>query len=46
MVLYQLRIVVAEKKFDEFFDSLLSLSSGTRKEVSGGIKEVSIQGKR
>ena len=32
MAFYQLRIVVAEKKFDEFIDSLLSLSSGIRKE--------------
>jgi quinol monooxygenase YgiN len=32
MAFYQLRIVVAEKKFDEFIDSLFSLSSGIRKE--------------
>ena len=32
MVLYQLRVVVTEKKFDEFIQSLLSLSSGIRKE--------------
>ncbi len=32
MVLYQLRIAVAEKKLDEFIKSLLSLSSGIRKE--------------
>ena len=32
MVLYQLRVVVVEKKFDEFIQSLLSLSSGIRKE--------------
>ena len=28
MALYQLKIVVADNKFDEFFESLLSLSSG------------------
>ena len=32
MVTYQLRIVVAEKKFDEFVESLINLSSGIRKE--------------
>ncbi len=32
MALYQLKIVVAEKKFDEFIDSLRFLSSGIRKE--------------
>ena len=32
MAFYQLRIVVAEKKFDEFIDSLFSLTSGIRKE--------------
>ena len=32
MVTYQLRMVVTEKKFDEFIESLLSLSSGIRKE--------------
>ncbi|NIP24428.1 MAG: hypothetical protein GWN81_08490 [Phycisphaerae bacterium] len=32
MALYQLRIVVAENKFDEFIESLFSLSSGIRKE--------------
>jgi quinol monooxygenase YgiN len=29
---YKLRVVVAENKFDEFIDSLVSLSSGIRKE--------------
>ena len=32
MFLYQLKIVVTEKKFDEFIDSLRVLSSGIRKE--------------
>ena len=32
MVTYQLRIVVAEKKFDEFIESLMNISSGIRKE--------------
>ena len=32
MAFYQLRIVVAENKFDEFIESLFSLSSGIRKE--------------
>ena len=32
MAFYQLRIVVAENKFDEFIDSLFTLSSGIRKE--------------
>ena len=32
MVTYQLRLVISEKKFDEFIESLLSLSSGIRKE--------------
>jgi len=32
MITYHLRIVVPEKKFDEFIESLLSLSSGIRKE--------------
>jgi len=32
MAFYQLRIVVAENNFDEFIDSLYSLSSGIRKE--------------
>ena len=32
MFLYQLTLVVAEKKFDEFFESLRLLSSGIRKE--------------
>ena len=32
MVTYQLRIVVAEKKFDEFIESLINISSGIRKE--------------
>ena len=32
MVTYQLRIVVAEKKFDEFIESLIYISSGIRKE--------------
>ena len=32
MVTYQLRMVVTEKKFDEFIESVLSLSSGIRKE--------------
>jgi len=32
MVLYQLRVVVAESKFNEFRESLLSLSNGIRKE--------------
>ena len=33
MISYQLRIVVAEKKFDEFIESLCSLSRGIRKEA-------------
>ena len=32
MLLYQLKIVVPEKKFDEFIDSLRFLSSAIRKE--------------
>ena len=32
MVTYQFRVVVAENKFDEFIESLFSLSSGIRKE--------------
>ena len=32
MAFYQLRVVVAENKFDEFIESLFSLSSGIRKE--------------
>ena len=32
MAYYQLRIVVAENNFDEFIESLFSLSSGIRKE--------------
>ena len=32
MAFYKLRIVVAENKFDEFIDSLFSLSCGIRKE--------------
>ena len=32
MFLYQLKLVVAEKKFDEFIDSLRNLSSEIRKE--------------
>ena len=32
LAFYQLRIVVPENKFDEFIESLLSLSSGIRKE--------------
>ena len=32
MAFYQLRIVVAENNFDEFIESLFSLSSGIRKE--------------
>jgi len=32
MAFYQLRIVVADNKFDEFIESLFSLSSGIRKE--------------
>jgi len=32
MFLYQLKLVVAEEKFDEFIESLQHLSSGIRKE--------------
>jgi len=32
MFLYQLKVVVAEKKLDEFVDSLRYLTSGIRKE--------------
>ena len=32
MFLYQLKLVVSEKKFDEFIDSLRHLSSGIREE--------------
>jgi len=35
MVSYQLRIVVGDKNFDEFIESLLFLSSGIRKEEGG-----------